>query len=110
MTKTVSALALIFFTTFTYCQISNKSFTVKHTSDNIIIDGVLDEAVWTFSESAGEFQQYFPADNVPAQYQTDIRMLTDDTTLYVGLTVYTPGSNYIIPSLERDLGQVAMTI
>ncbi len=102
MTKPASALALFFFSITSYCQISTKSFTVKYTSEKIIVDGLLNEPVWTFSESAGEFQQYFPADNVPAQYQTDIRMLTDDTTLYVGLTVYTPGSNYIIPSLERD--------
>ena len=102
MNKTLSALALLFFPLSYFCQDQTKSFTVKHTSEKIVIDGILDESIWTFAESAGEFQQYFPADNIPAVYQTDIRMLTDETTLYVSLKVYTPGNEYVIPSLERD--------
>jgi hypothetical protein len=102
MTRTLSALALLFFSFGSYGQNPIKSFTVKHTTDKFVIDGVLDEAAWALAESAGEFQQYFPSDDVPAQYQTDIRMLTDETTLYVGLKVYTPGQDYVIPSLERD--------
>lgn len=85
-----------------YAQISEKSFIVKYTNEKIQLDGILNDSAWTFAESAGDFQQYFPSDKVPAQYQTDIRMLTDDTTLYIGMTVHTPGSNYVIPSLERD--------
>ncbi|MGB3149459.1 MAG: DUF5916 domain-containing protein [Maribacter sp.] len=102
MTKTLSALALFLFSIYAYCQTPNKSFTVKHTSDRIIVDGVIDEPIWAIAESAGEFQQYFPSDDVPAEYQTDIRMVKDETTLYIGMTVYTPGENYVIPSLERD--------
>ncbi len=102
MNKTLSALALLFFPLSFFCQDQTKSFNVKHTSEKIVIDGILDESIWTFAESAGEFQQYFPADNIPAVYQTDIRMLTDETTLYVSLKVYTPGNEYVIPSLERD--------
>lgn len=85
-----------------FAQIPEKSFTVKYTTEKIQLDGILDDSAWTFAESAGDFQQYFPSDKVPAQYQTDIRMLTDDTTLYIGMTVHTPGSKYVIPSLERD--------
>lgn len=102
MTKLISTTVLFFIGCAVFAQTATKSFTVKHTTKNIQLDGILDDAAWTFAESAGEFQQYFPADNVPAKYQTDIRMLTDDITLYVGLTVYTPGTNYVIPSLERD--------
>ncbi|WP_289644849.1 DUF5916 domain-containing protein [Maribacter aestuarii] len=102
MTRALSAIALLFFSFGSYGQNPIKSFTVKHTTYKFVIDGVLDEAAWALAESAGEFQQYFPSDDVPAQYQTDIRMLTDETTLYVGLKVYTPGQDYVIPSLERD--------
>lgn len=102
MTKFLSTFVLLFFCIFCKAQDTTKSFTVKHTLDPILIDGVLDEPVWEEAESAGKFQQYFPADNVPAVHQTDIRMLTDETTLYVGMKVYTPGSDYVIPSLERD--------
>ncbi len=102
MTKFLSTFVLLLFCIFLKAQDTIKSFTVKHTLDPILIDGILDEPVWEEAESAGEFQQYFPADNVPAVHQTDMRMLTDETTLYVGMKVYTPGSNYVIPSLERD--------
>lgn len=102
MSKVLSALALLFFSINGFCQDTKKSFTVKHTADKITLDGVLDEPIWALAESAGEFQQYFPADNVPAVHQTDIRMLTDETTLYISFKVYTPGSNYVTPSLERD--------
>ncbi|KAA2216408.1 DUF5916 domain-containing protein [Maribacter flavus] len=102
MTKLKSIVALLLTGASLYAQTPEKSFTVKYTNEKILLDGILDEPVWTFAQSAGEFQQYFPSDDVPAQYQTDIRMLTDDTTLYIGMTVHTPGSNYVIPSLERD--------
>lgn len=102
MTKLISTVVLLLTSVAIIAQIPEKSFTVKHTSEKIQLDGILEEPVWTFAESAGEFQQYFPSDKVPAQYQTDIRMVTDETTLYIGMTVNTPGSNYVIPSLERD--------
>ncbi|PIB29474.1 DUF5916 domain-containing protein [Maribacter sp. 4G9] len=102
MTKLISIVALFLAVIPLNAQTSEKSFTVKYTNEKIQLDGILNEPVWNFAQSAGEFQQYFPSDDVPAQYQTDIRMLTDDTTLYIGMTVQTPGSNYVIPSLERD--------
>ncbi|MBZ9778305.1 carbohydrate binding family 9 domain-containing protein [Psychroflexus sp. CAK8W] len=80
----------------------DKSFTVKYTEADFTIDGILDESAWESGESVGPFQEYFPNDDIPAKYQTDIRMLVDDETLYVGIKVYTPGNDYVIPSLERD--------
>jgi hypothetical protein len=102
MTKTYTTLLTLLCILPLFGQNTSKSFTVKHTTVKIQLDGVLDEQIWSLAESAGEFQQYFPSDKVPAQHQTDIRMLTDDANLYVGMKVYTPGSDYIIPSLERD--------
>lgn len=101
MTKLLSATTLLLAFCLT-AQDPEKAFMVKFTQDSFVIDGELDEAAWEQAESAGEFQQYFPFDNVPAKYQTDIRMLTDGKTLYIGMKVYTPGDDYVIPSLERD--------
>jgi hypothetical protein len=102
MTKILSTLVLLLLFTTVHAQGVDKSFTVKHSSDKIVPDGILDEPIWEIAESAGDFQQYFPADDVLAEYQTDIRMVTDETTLYVGIKVYSPGKDYVIPSLERD--------
>lgn len=102
MIKVFSAMALLFVIALSYAQAPNKSLTVKYTTKPIVPDGILDEDVWEIAESAGEFQQYFPSDAMPAEYQTDIRMVVDSTTLYIGMKVTTPGNDYVIPSLERD--------
>ncbi|WP_224490886.1 DUF5916 domain-containing protein [Robertkochia flava] len=75
---------------------------MKYTQAAFKIDGILDEKEWESADSAHDFMQYFPTDSVLAKRQTDIKMLFDDTTLYLGLTMQTPGDNYIIPSLQRD--------
>ena len=92
---------LFFFFTFAI-QGQEKSFTVNYISEPISLDGSLDENVWQTAESATEFYQYFPTDSILANQQSDIKMLYDDTTLYVGITVYTAGNDYVVPSLQRD--------
>ncbi|MEK6154972.1 DUF5916 domain-containing protein [Flavobacteriaceae bacterium 3-367] len=80
----------------------NKKFTVKHISEPISPDGVLDEPIWATAESAADFWEYFPLDSIQARQQTDIKMLYDDKNLYIGITVYADGKNYAIESLRRD--------
>lgn len=95
-------LAIVLFTTCTYSQNEKKSFTVKYTTDKITIDGVLDYPTWDNAEALGAMQQYFPSDSIPAIQQTEIKMLYDDTNLYISIKAYTEGSDYVIPSLKRD--------
>ncbi len=83
-------------------QVQQKSFTVKFISAEIKIDGILDEPIWESAESADDFQQYFPSDSILAVQQTDIKMLYDDTNLYLGIKVFTEGNDYVVPSLQRD--------
>ncbi|MBL7472244.1 DUF5916 domain-containing protein [Robertkochia sediminum] len=83
-------------------QEEHKSFTVKYTQQSFSIDGILDEEAWETADSAHDFMQYFPTDSVLAHQPTDIKMLVDDATLYLGITVYTSGKDYVIPSLQRD--------
>ncbi len=87
---------------FISAQSTPKQFTVKFIEQPIKVDGVLDESVWEFAESAHDFQQYFPSDSILALSQTDIKMLYDATTLYIGVKLNTEGDDYVIPSLQRD--------
>ncbi|WP_092980098.1 DUF5916 domain-containing protein [Robiginitalea myxolifaciens] len=80
----------------------DKHFTVKYIQESITPDGVLDEPIWQEAEAAEEFWEYFPVDSIQARKQTQIKMLFDDTHLYVGITVWTAGRNYAIQSLRRD--------
>lgn len=95
-------LPFIFLISFLSFSQQNKSFTVKYTSESITLDGVPDEAVWAMAESASDFQQYFPSDSIPAKNPTEIKMLYDDTNLYVGMTVKSIGNDWVIQSLKRD--------
>lgn len=85
-----------------FSQSNPKSFTVKYIDDIIKVDGIMDESVWEIAESASDFHQYFPSDTTLAFQQTDIKMLYNNTTLYVGIKLNTEGDNYVIPSLQRD--------
>ncbi|MGB5314547.1 MAG: DUF5916 domain-containing protein [Robiginitalea sp.] len=96
--------ALCFFcSVYAYSQTgAYKSFTVKYTTEKIVLDGALDDYAWEIAESANEFWQYFPVDSIQAEKKTEIKMLYDDTNLYIGIRVNTAGRNYAIESLKRD--------
>ncbi len=83
-------------------QSQNKSFTVKHISETITADGALDEPIWATAESASEFWQYFPSDDVQAEKQSEIKMLYDEKNLYIGIKANSSGKNYTTQSLKRD--------
>ncbi|WP_350287649.1 DUF5916 domain-containing protein [uncultured Croceitalea sp.] len=102
MTKKYTLFILLLFVLGVNAQSNPKSFMVKFIDQEIKIDGILNESIWETAESATDFQQYFPSDSILALQQTDIKMLYSNTTLYVGITVYTEGRDYVVPSLERD--------
>ena len=103
MVKIYNVLPLLFCSLFYIsAQTQQKSFVVKFIDETITLDGSLDEPIWQRAESATGFRQYFPTDSVQAQQQTDIKMLYDESTLYVGITVYAAGNDFVVPSLQRD--------
>lgn len=102
MKRTILVLPILFFTIFSFGQSENKSFIVKHTAANIVPDGALDEVIWQTTKSVSAYNQYFPLDTVPAQYQSEIKILYDDKNLYVGIKAYSIGKNYALQSLKRD--------
>ncbi len=94
---------LIFFIAFSaYAQVNKKSVHVKYISEEITINGVLDEASWSTAKPATNFFQYFPTDTAQAKRQAEIKFMFDDRNLYVGIKVHAKGKDYIVPSLRRD--------
>ena len=100
--RSLLSLFILFSLFWVHGQENDKVFTVKYTQTPFKIDGVLDEEAWKEAESAHDFMQYFPTDTVLAKRQTDIKMMYDATTLYLGLRLDTAGDEYVIPSLQRD--------
>ena len=103
MTKTFWVLSIV---TLLTCSISaqteNRSFVVKHISESITADGILDESIWDTAQSVSDYNQYFPLDTVKAQNQSEIKILYDNKNLYVGIKGYSIGENYALQSLKRD--------
>lgn len=72
-------------------------------SDKISVDGRLDEKVWAGAPVMSNFRQYIPVYDVPATYPTEVRILYDDHSLYVGARMFDPHPDSILRQLgERD--------
>ena len=56
-------------------------YNVKQTTEKIVLDGILDETDWEAAESSGPF--VFPWWTEGEKEQTEVKMLWDDTFLYL---------------------------
>lgn len=61
------------------------------------IDGRLDEAVWQDAAILGGFIQRAPSDGQPASEPTEVRVLFDDQSIYVGVWALDSDPDGIIP-------------
>lgn len=91
-------------TAFLLGQQNGKTLTAKFISENIQLDGVLDEPVWQLAEATDYFQQFFPTDSARAQYPTEVRVLYNETTLFVSFRAESVDNNYVVATLKRDFG------
>ncbi len=65
------------------------------------IDGRLDEPIWTSAEFAGNFRQFEPNEGEPATERTEVRVLYDNTALYLGVRLYDSDPGKIVKRLSR---------
>lgn len=82
----------------------SKTLTAKFITDEIKLDGLLDEMAWETANRTDFFWQYFPADSALAQYPTETRVLYNQTTLYVAFRAAAPNADYVVSTLRRDFG------
>ena len=85
-----------------FAQDESRIINASYFSGDITVDGAMDEAVWDTAEPTGNFWQFFPSDTVRAAYPTEMRMLYNDHTLYVGVRADAPGGDYVVSTLRRD--------
>lgn len=101
-------IRLVFVSIILFCafsvlgQVAGKQISVTNINSSISVDGILDEQAWLNASPAKEFMQYFPADSVLADQDTEISMVYDDDNLYIGIVCHSIGDDYIVPSLKRD--------
>jgi hypothetical protein len=71
----------------------------------ITINGLLDEAVWQQAEVVTGFTQTSPNPGDPATERTEIRVLYDDSAIYIGARMYDSALDSIAATLFRRDGQ-----
>ncbi len=70
-------------------------------SDDIRLDGVLDEPVWRAAEVASEFIQREPSDGTPATERTSFSILYTSHVIYVGVRAFDSDSSGIRSEFSR---------
>jgi len=82
-------VALLIFASPIFTQESgNRRIRVLHISEPIKIDGRLDEPAWSQAVAATDFRQQEPNEGELASEKTEVRLLFDEKTLYVGIHAF----------------------
>ncbi len=106
--KGIWFLVLVFMQFKGFSQVNSKShqLNIKRVSKGIVLDGQVDDEIWSQLEQGGEFMQNFPVDNKKATSQTKFMIGFDDDFLYVGGICYENSNKkkHIVESLKRDFG------
>jgi len=70
-----------------------------------VIDGVVDDESWHFSQPASGFNQYEPHNDRAATYETLVWVMYDDNFLYIAARMVDPEPNKILTEISlRDRG------
>ena len=73
------------------------------TDERIELDGLLAEAVWQIAEPATGFRQREPKEGMPATEKTEVRIVFNEETLYIGVMAFDRQPEKIIARvLQRD--------
>ena len=64
-----------------------QSVEATTTDEPVTIDGVLDEAAWEQATPITDFRRYRPTQGGPPPGATEVRILQDDTYLYIGAVI-----------------------
>ena len=82
---------------------SRRVTAVEIPRNSITLDGALDEEVWKRAPIAGGFIQTEPATGQPATEATEVRVLFDAGTLYIGAVMHDREPNkLIINDIKKD--------
>jgi len=71
------------------------------TTEPIVVDGRLDEAVWKSDNAVTELAQYDPHQGESPTQKTEIRIVYDDEAIYVGARMYDTNPDSIVARVSR---------
>ena len=86
-----------------FCQ--KKTLVTKKISENISIDGKLDEEIWSTAQVATDFVMYEPDNGKPISYEkrTEVKVLYNNDAIYIAATLYDDEPDKILKEMtQRD--------
>ena len=103
----ISRLTHIFFLLFTsqiaLSQVEKRKIFAKKVSEDIVLDGEMNESFWKDAQVSSDFVQYFPRDTVRAELETEFRVAYDDKFLYIFAKMEDISEmQFILGDLKRD--------
>lgn len=96
-------IIVLLFSVFGYSQ--KKVLQTKFISDNITIDGKLDESIWKSAPVATDFIMFEPDNGkpIPDNKKTEVKVLYDNDAIYVGALLYDNEPGKILKEIsQRD--------
>ena len=86
-----------------FSQYEKRKIFAKKISEEIVLDGEMNEEFWKNAPSSSEYVQYSPRDSVPAELDTEFRVAYDDKFLYIIAKMEDISSKkFILGDLKRD--------
>ena len=79
----------------------NRVARAVRASARIVVDGVLEDAVWAVAPAATEFIQRDPDEGRPATERTDLRIAYDEANIYFGVRLFDRQPSRIVQRLSR---------
>jgi len=76
--------------------------TIQRASGPVVIDGFLDEEAWSNAVYVDGFTETFPGDLVRPPHDTMVKLMYDDTYLYMGIIAYDNPSTIRSNLTDRD--------
>ncbi len=80
---------------------NGKKIDAYHVTNPPVVDGILDEAIWSNAQAAKDFIQRDPLEGEPASEATEVRVLYDDEALYFGCIMFDSEPDKIVARLTR---------
>ena len=89
------------------CVAADLQIRALRTEEDILVDGSLEEPVWSRAEISTGFIQQEPRPGSPASEKTEIRVLYDDDNLYIGVICFDSAGRQgvIVNDLARDFDE-----
>ncbi|MFC2135740.1 DUF5916 domain-containing protein [Bacteroidota bacterium] len=93
----------LFALNFISAQEIKSSVSAVRIFESIVIDGVLDETIWSNLEELGDFIQFTPYNGVPCRQKTEAKICYTDEAIYISARMYDTSPDSMMTELgTRD--------